>query len=235
MLGFISLIWETPFLVFYKLLSVQANSRYHNFKWYQYLLSIEIHIYMQDNLKHLMNIKHLSWQFPQAQNNHCLFIKIKYLYLIIMVHDMHEVRLSLHSTCTQSTLPFQARNLPASSNIQSLYMFLPPWFINFTCPCTCIYTTVCFCLLYRSIYYKPHSSLFVYSTCPNITYLTVYTSIFVYFTCKNIMYLTVRYCILYLHVHILHTSQLVARAAPWIQFLSFLSSFLRSRFLGVRM
>lgn len=95
MLGFISLIWETPFLVFYKLLSVQANSRNHNFKWYQYLLSIEIHIYMQDNLKHLMNIKHLSWQFPQAQNNHCLFIKIKYLYLIIMVHDMHEVRLSL--------------------------------------------------------------------------------------------------------------------------------------------
>lgn len=89
-------------------------------------------------------------------------------------------------------------------------------------------------LLYRSIYYKPHSSLFVYSTFPNITYLTV-TSIFVYFTCKNIMYLTVRYCILYLHVHILHTSQLVARAAPWMQFLSFLSSFLRSRFLGVRM
>lgn len=51
MLGFISLIWETPFLVFYKLLSVQANSRNHNFKWYQYLLSIEIHIYMQDKFK----------------------------------------------------------------------------------------------------------------------------------------------------------------------------------------
>lgn len=161
----------------------------------------------------------VSWQFPQAQIITAFSnIKYRYLYLIIMVHvyACGKIDFACNRSCTQLTLPFSVRNLPASSYILSLYMFLSPWFVNFTCPC--IYPIVCFCILYRSIYYKPHSSFFVlYFTCPYITYLTainlctlpvdiLQTSQFVQI---QILYLSVCYCIYFVCPFTLHTSQFV--------------------------
>lgn len=58
------------------------------------------------NLKHLMNNYQLA--IPSSSKKFCLFIKIKYLHLIIMVHvyACGKIEFASNSTCTQLTLPF---------------------------------------------------------------------------------------------------------------------------------